>query len=199
MKDNENENQTIGNTYTDEDLVPRTLRSDEEQKEGGYLEPLIWNDKQLVLYDGGNEESNSALNELSRFHFLLNALTVIIPVATYTFSMMQLNIKVMFRTGNIEDTFSVQDPAYINQTVTDGLVEKAYYVMGEDFAMFVILVMNYFANIIALIAIFIVSFILDFGKDSKTDRMSESKSLFQLVQLFLSSMWVNILICGYIA
>jgi hypothetical protein len=71
--------------------------------------------------------------------------------------------------------------------------------MGEDFAMFVILVMNYFANIIALIAIFIVSFILDFGKDSKTDRMSESKSLFQLVQLFLSSMWVNILICGYIA
>jgi len=43
MKDHENE--TYGNTYTNEDLVPRIPKSDEDQKEGGYLEPLIWKDK----------------------------------------------------------------------------------------------------------------------------------------------------------
>lgn len=71
--------------------------------------------------------------------------------------------------------------------------------MGEDVSMFVILVLDYFSSIVALILMFWVNLFIDFGKKTKTDRMSESKSTFKLFQLFLSTMWTNLLLCAYIS
>ena len=68
--------------------------------EGGELDEHSVKSCDLVLYDGGQNIRNkySALNELSRFHFILNAFTVVTPLAVYTYAMIRLQTIVLFHT-----------------------------------------------------------------------------------------------------
>jgi hypothetical protein len=75
---------------------------------------------------------------------------------------------------------------------------NAKYVIGEDTSVFVILLMDYFSCITALIFVFLIMIFVDFGKETRTDRMSEFKSIFKGSQIFLSSIWTNMYICRYI-
>jgi hypothetical protein len=43
------------------------------------------------------EEVPKALSKLSDYHFIGNAFTVVLPLSLYTYAMMELNIKILFR------------------------------------------------------------------------------------------------------
>jgi hypothetical protein len=145
----------------------------------------ITNSKEVALAEGGQKEKKDtwkvvkevpkALSKLSNYHFIGNAFTVVLPLSLYTYTMMELNIKILFRSEKNSEKYIAQE----QNLTAEGLALNARYIVGEDTSMFVILLMDYFSCISALLFVFLIMIFVDFGKETRTDRMSEFKSIFK--------------------